>query len=93
MRAKKKNDDVDEWLRQLSEAQAERDRFSKDAATYKRLYESQQGYNKTIGEQLRHAERQVRALLDALTDKYQPIPTEIKVSMDYRIADQKEKNQ
>lgn len=78
---------------QLSQALQERDRFSKDVANYKRLYESQQGYNKTISDKLRHTERQVRALLDALTDKYQPVPAEIKVSMDYRIADQKESNQ
>jgi hypothetical protein len=71
---------------QLTQARADHAKATVDAATYKRLYESQQSDNGKIREQLQHQERLVRTLLDVLADRVHPIPATVNVKMDYRVA-------
>jgi len=76
----------DELRKALYQCQKDHAKACVDAAAYKGLYENQQKYNQTISDRLRHAERLVRTLTDALADKYYPLPTNINVSMDWRVA-------
>lgn len=76
----------DELRKALYQCQKDHAKACIDATTYKRLYENQQKFNGTVSDRLRHAERLVRTLTDALADKYHPLPTNVNVKMDYRIA-------
>jgi hypothetical protein len=76
----------EELRRAFFNAESDRDKFKSDSARWKHLYENQQRHNKTVSDRLLHQERLVRALTDALADKYYPVPTNVSLSVDYRVA-------
>ena len=68
----------------LEKWQTDYRKVAADAATYRRLYNSQQEHNKCISDERDRKDRLVRTLLDALADKYYPVPTNTTVNMKHR---------
>ncbi len=65
-------------------------RVRSEADTYMDKYFTETRRNKELTTQLRHQQRLVRTLLDVLADQKHPLPTNVQVSLDYKVASESE---